>query len=86
MGKKDTLIERLLRMPKDFEQREMETLMKQCGCVRRNRGKTSGSAIEYYHPATQQVFDYHLPHPKNTIKPYLMKKAIQFLRSIGEIQ
>ena len=86
MGKKDILIERFLSMPKDFEQREMDTLMNQCGCARNNRGRTSGSAIEYVHQATQRVFTYHRPHPGNIIKPYILKAARQFLRDVGEIQ
>lgn len=86
MGKKDALTARLLNMSKDFEQREMDTLMSQCGCVKNNRGKTSGSAIQYIHQATQRVFTYHRPHPGNIIKPYVLKAAIQFLQSVGEIQ
>lgn len=86
MGKKDMLIERLLRMPKDFEQREMDTLMKQCGCVRSNRGRTSGSAIQYTHKETGYTFTYHHPHPGNTLLPYVLKTAIRFLQKIGEIQ
>lgn len=86
MGKKDILTERLLSMPKDFEQREMDTLMSQCGCVKNNRGRTSGSAVEYVHQATQRVFAYHRPHPGNILKPYILKAARQFLQSVGEIQ
>lgn len=86
MGKKDALTARLLNIPKDFEQREMDTLMRQCGCVKNNRGKTSGSAIQYVHQATKRVFTYHRPHPGNIIKPYILKAAIQFLKSVGEIQ
>ena len=86
MGKKDTMTARLLGMPKDFEQREMDTLMGQCGCIKNNCGKTSGSAIQYVHQATQQVFTYHRPHPGNIIKPYVLKAAIQFLQNVGEIQ
>jgi len=86
MGKKDALTTRLLSMPKDFEQREMDTLMSQCGCVKNNHGKTSGSAIQYVHQATQRVFTSHRPHPGNIIKPYVLKAAIQFLQSVGEIQ
>ncbi len=86
MGKKDALTARLSSMPKDFEQREMDTLMSQCGCVKNNRGKTSGSAIQYVHQATQRVFTYHRPHPGNIIKPYILKSARQFLQDVGEIQ
>lgn len=86
MGKKERLIERLLRMPKDFEQREMDTLLKQCGCVLDNRGKTSGSAIQYIHKATGKVFTYHRPHPGNIIMPYVLKGAKEFLQIIGEIR
>lgn len=87
MGKKDALTARLLSMPKDFEQREMDTLMNQCGCAKNNRGKTSGSAIQYVHQVTQRVFTYdHRPHPGNILKPYVLKSAIQFLQNVGEIQ
>ncbi len=85
MGKKDALTARLSSMPKDFEQREMDTLMSQCGCVKNNRGKTSGSAIQYVHQATQRVFTYHRPYPGNIIKPYILKSARQFLQDVGEI-
>lgn len=86
MGKKDAMKARLLSMPKDLEQREMDTLMSQCGCVKNDRGKTSGSAIQYVHQATQRVFTYHRPHPGNILKPYVLKAAIRFLRSVGEIE
>ena len=86
MGKKDALTERFLSMPKDFEQREMDALMGRCGCVRNNRGKTSGSAIEYVHQATKRVFAYHRPHPGNILKPYVLKAARKFLRNVEEIQ
>ncbi len=86
MGKKDTLTTRFLSMPKDFEQREMDALMAQCGCVRNNRGKTSGSAVQYVHERTTRVFTYHRPHPGNIIKPYILKAARQFLQDVGEIQ
>lgn len=86
MGKKDALVKRFLTMPKDFEQREMDALMSQCGCVRNNRGRTSGSAIQYVHQKTQRVFAYHRPHPGNIIKPYVLKAAKRFLEDVGEIQ
>lgn len=85
MGKKERLIERLLSMPKDFEQREMDTLLKQCGCVLDNRGKTSGSAVRYIHKATEASFVYHRPHPGNIIKLYVLKQVIQFLQKVKEI-
>ena len=86
MGKKDTLTERFLSMPRDFEQREMDALMAHHGCVRNNRGKTIGSAIQYVHERTKRVFAYHRPHPGNIIKPYILKAARQFLQDVGEIE
>ncbi len=86
MGKKDALTERFLSMPKDLEQREMDALIAQNGCVRNNRGKTSGSAVQYVHQETKRVFAYHRPHPGSIIKPYILKAAKQFLRDIGVIQ
>ena len=86
MGRKATQTAPLLSMPKDFEKREMDALSKPCGSGRNNRGKTSGSTIQYVHQATRKVFTYHRPYPGNIIKPYVLKAARKFLQGVGEIQ
>ena len=79
------LVERLLSRPKDFTLQELDRLMGQCNCEKDNRGKTSGSAINYCHLPTKRVLSCHRPHPGSIIKPYLIKKVITFLREVNEI-
>ncbi len=86
MSQRDELIKRLLSKPKDFEIRELDRLMSFCGCERDNAGKTSGSAVKYFHRKDGKIFMCHRPHPGNILKPYVVSAAIAFLKDIGEIQ
>ena len=85
MSKKEALVERLLSKPTDFTERELDTIMGQCGCVKDNKGKTSGSRICYYHIATKQTLRLHSPHPGSVLKPYQVNDALSFLRQVGEL-
>ena len=85
MSQKDDLIMRIKSCPKDFEIRELDSLMSKCNCVKGNRGKTSGSAIEYTHTTTKRVFSCRSPHPEKVLKRYILKNAIAFLEEIGEL-
>ena len=85
MSQKDDLIKRLRSYPKDFEIRELDSLMSKCNCQKGNRGNTSGSAIEYSHVPTRRIFNCHSPHPEKELKKYVLKEAVIFLESVGEI-
>lgn len=83
MSQKDKMIKRLLSQPKDYTIDELDTLFNKCGLHKGNRGKTSGSAIEYYDPKTGRVMKIHTPHPGNILKGYMLRAAIDFLKSEG---
>ena len=85
MSKKEKAQKRLLSKPKDYTIDELDTLMMMSNCQKANRGKTSGSAIEYIHTKTQMALYLHSPHPRRELKEYMLVKAINFLKSVDEI-
>ena len=85
MSKKDTMIARLRRKPKDFTISELDTLMSRCNCQKSTRGRSSGSAIAYIHIPTGQILNMHSPHPNPTLKPRQINDVIDFLERVSEI-
>jgi hypothetical protein len=86
MGRKrEKLIERLLSNPKDFTNKEADTLMRGLGYQPDTKGRTSGSRIAYYKKSTDAYFLMHLSHPSGTLKPYVIKNLICHLKEHGEI-
>jgi hypothetical protein len=78
MSTKDKLIERFKRQPKDFTFDELETLL---GCFEftvNNKGKTSGSRVEFENPTDSLIV--HKPHPSNIMKGYVMKQILDYLK------
>lgn len=82
MTRKDKLIERLLTVPKDLTFDELVKIFKQFGFETGNKGKTSGSRVEFYHTELQVKYYAHKPHPKNIVKPYVIKQVIEFLENL----
>lgn len=82
MPTKEMLLEKLSRrpMPANFTVRELDLLMKQCGCEKFQGGR--GSGIGYFHPATQRILQFDGPHPGKERYRYQIKKTIQFLSEI----
>jgi len=85
MSQKEDLLNRIKSKPKDFTVPEMDSLMAKCGCEKKNRGKTSGSAVAYKHLATGSIFKCHLPHPQKEFPAYVIEQAIAFLTGVGEM-
>ena len=84
MSQKDKLIERLLRMPKDFTFEETIQLMGYFGYTIAPSGKTGGSRIAF----TNESGDYirmHKPHPRSILKAYQVKNLIDDLKERGII-
>lgn len=86
MSKKDNLITKLTRrpIPTNFTVRELDSLMKQCGCVKFEGGR--GSSIGYCHTASKRIIQFDGPHPGNELYRYQVKIVIKFLEDIGELQ
>lgn len=84
MSKKNELLEKLFRKPypKNFTIRELDTLMKNCGCYKFQGGR--GSGIGYYHEATKRIVQFDGPHPGNELYKYQVEKIKQFIIEIGE--
>ena len=85
MSKKQNLLDKLLSKPSptSFTIRELDSLMKQCGCRKFEGGR--GSGIGYVHTETKRIIQFDGPHPGNELYRYHIKMVIKFLREVGEI-
>lgn len=45
-----------------------------------------GSGIGFVHSETKRILQFDEPHPGNELYDYQIKKTIQFLKDIGEIE
>ena len=86
MSTKEKLLERFLRLPKDFTYQELIRLLNSFGYVQETKGKTSGSRVMFYNSAREHPILIHKPHPGNIIKAYVMKYVLDELKSIGYIE
>lgn len=86
MAKKEELIKKLCKkpVPKNFNKRDLDTLMRKCDCTKFSGGR--GSGIGFYHNETKRIVQFDEPHPGNELYGYQIKKVIQFLKDIGEIE
>ena len=85
MSKHEKLLERFITFPKDFTWEELTRLLRKYGYEQNNKGKTSGSRVEFESSESDIALNLHKPHPRNLLKPYQMKDAYVFLRKIGVI-
>ena len=86
MSKSEKLLERLLRRPKDFTFKELETLLLGLGFSLSNVGGTSGSAVRFINHANGHIIRLHKPHPQPELKSYLINYVINELRKGGYLK
>lgn len=79
MSKKEKLVARLLERPRDFKYDEAKTLLGLLGFEEFNKGRTSGSRVQFFKDDYSVLL--HKPHPGNELKPYQVKQLIDFLTS-----
>ena len=79
MTKKEKLIERMRRLPKDFTFAELETVFLQLGFEKDDKGKTSGSRVRFYNEDKQLQYLAHKPHPANIVKEKALKDIVNYL-------
>ena len=77
MSKKDKLIDRLLKKPKDFTFDEMESLLSYL-----KQGGT-GSGVKFIKDGSNEVINFHKPHPSGILKRYVLDQVIEKLRKDG---
>ena len=86
MSSHEKLLERFLRLPKDFTWDELKNLLRKYGYIQNNKGKTSGSRISFEKEDSNIKLDLHKPHPKDILKPYQMRDTLEFLKRIGVVK
>lgn len=79
MTKKDKLIKRFLRIPKDFTFDELVSLLRHLGFEMGNKGKTSGSRVEFINVELKISYFAHKPHPDKVVKTYVLRQLREFL-------
>ena len=73
-----------MQKPKDFTYDELKTLLNYLGFNEENKGKTSGSRVEFQNGSGIKIV-LHKPHPSNIIKPYKINDIISILEERGLI-
>lgn len=81
MSKKDKLIKRLLKKPKDFTFDEMESLLSYFDYELKQGG--TGSGVKFMRIGSNDVINFHKPHPNGILKRYILDQVIEKLRKDG---
>ena len=84
MSRLEKEIERLKSKPKDYTYDEAKSLLNKLGFFEYNKGKTSGSRVEFLNEKKVQI-ELHKPHPSNILKSYQIKNMIEKLKDGGLI-
>lgn len=81
MSKKDKLLDRLLKKPKDFTFDEMESLLSYFGYKFKSGGV--GSGVKFIKEGSSEVIYFHKPHPSGILKRYVLEQVIEKLGKDG---
>lgn len=81
MSRKDKLIERLLKKPNDFTFDEMVSLLSYFGYDLKQGG--TGSGVKFIKQDSNEVINFHRPHPSGILKRYVLNQVIDKLRKDG---
>jgi predicted RNA binding protein YcfA (HicA-like mRNA interferase family) len=81
MSKHEKLKEKLLKLPGNFTYDEMVALLKGYGYTVEEIGRTSGSAIMFFNPKTNDKIMFHKPHPQKELKKYVLKMILEKLKN-----
>lgn len=81
MGKKEKLIDKLLKKPKDFTFDEMKSLLSYFGYELKQGG--TGSGVKFVKKGSNEVINFHKPHPDGILKRYVLDQVIEKLRKDG---
>lgn len=73
--------ERLLKKPKDFTFEEMESLLSYFGYELKQGG--TGSGVKFIKDGSNEVINFHKPHPSGILKRYVLDQVIEKLRKDG---
>ena len=79
MSKVEKAIERLKLKPKDYTYDEAKNLLNKLGFIENNKGKTSGSRVEFKDAYGRKIM-LHRPHPGNILKSYKINDLLNDLK------
>ena len=79
MSKLEKEIERLKSKPKDYTYDEAKSLLNKLGFFEYNKGKTSGSRVEFKDQFGRKI-TLHKPHPSNIMKIYKVNDLLNDLK------
>ena len=83
MSKKEKLIERLMKKPKDFTFDEMVLLLSYFGYELKQGG--TGSGVKFIKEGSNEVINFHKPHPNGVLKKYVLDQVTEKLRKDGQL-
>lgn len=78
MSKKDKLIDKLMKKPKDFTFDEMVSPLSYLGYELKQGG--TGSGVKFIKNGSSEVINFHKPHPNGALKRYVLDQVIEKLR------
>ncbi len=81
MSQKDKLLDKLLKKPKDFTFDEMVSLLLYLGYELKQGG--TGSGVKFIKKNSNEVINFHKPHPSGILKRYVLDQVIEKLRKDG---
>ena len=77
MSKKQKLIDKLKTRSRNIEYDEIESLLISLGFKKSNKGKTSGSRVEFKYKNIP--IEIHKPHKQKELKPYQINDILEAL-------
>ena len=83
MSKKEKLIDRLMKKPKDFTFDEMVLLLSYFGYDLKQGG--TGSGVKFIKEGSNEVINFHKPHPNGVLKKYVLDQVTEKLRKDGQL-
>ncbi|MBS6953294.1 MAG: type II toxin-antitoxin system HicA family toxin [Enterocloster asparagiformis] len=83
MSKKEKLVDRLMKKPKDFTFDEMVLLLSYFGYELKQGG--TGSGVKFIKEGSNEVINFHKPHPNGVLKKYVLDQVIEKLRKDGQL-
>ena len=83
MSKKEKLIDRLMKKPKDFTFDGMVLLLSYFGYELKQGG--TGSGVKFIKEGSNEVINFHKPHPNGVLKKYVLDQVTEKLRKDGQL-